>query len=292
MKLTFRQLKYLQSLKSDYDRLKSGKDSLLQLLTESELPEMVYNSNAIENSTLTLSDTEKILLDQEVSRDLNLREVYEAKNLARLNEYMYDKAVFTDITPDLIKLIHQMLIGVINDAIAGRFRTKGEYVRVGTHIAPAPEQVEGMLQNALWQYNSEHSLHFLDQIARFHLEFETIHPFNDGNGRVGRILINWQLARLGFPPIIVRNKGKEKYYNTFGVYRFNQETGDLTHLLYLALSESLHKRLAYLRGNVIIPLSEYAKDQGIIAPIILNKARRQTIPAFREKGVWKIGIKT
>src|SRR3989339_82354 len=100
MKLTLRQLKYLQKLKSDYDRLRVGKDSLLQLLTESELPEMVYNSNAIENSTLTLPDTEKILLDQEVSRDLNLREVYEAKNLARLNEYMHDKAVTTDITPD------------------------------------------------------------------------------------------------------------------------------------------------------------------------------------------------
>jgi Fic family protein len=291
MKLTSRQLKYLQSLKSDYDRLKIDKDPLLELLTESELPEMVYNSNAIENSTLTLSDTEKILLDQEVSRNLNLREVYEAKNLARLNVYMHDKAIFTNITPELIKLIHQMLIGVINDTIAGSFRTKGEYVRVGTHIAPAPEQVDGMLQNALREYNTEHSLHFLDQISRFHLEFETIHPFNDGNGRVGRILINWQLARLGFPPVIIRNKGKEKYYDTFGKYRSNQEIGGLTHLLYLALTESLHKRLAYLRGNTIIPLSEYAKLEGVITPIVFNKARRQTIPAFREKGVWKIGVK-
>src|SRR3989339_2219417 len=100
MKLTIRHKKYLEKLRSKYQELKSGKESLLRLLTESELPEMVYNSNAIENSTLTLPDTEKILLDQEVSRDLNLREVYEAKNLARLNEYMHDKAVTTDITPD------------------------------------------------------------------------------------------------------------------------------------------------------------------------------------------------
>lgn len=291
MKLTSRQLNYLQVLKSDYDQLKTGKDSLLELLTESELPEMVYNSNAIENSTLTLPDTEKILLDQEVSRDLNLREVYEAKNLARLNEYMHDKSSTTEITSDLVKLIHQMLIGVINDDIAGRFRTKGEYVRVGTHIAPPPEQVEGMIQNALCTYSSDHTFHFLSLIARFHLEFETIHPFNDGNGRVGRILINWQLARLGFPPIIIRNKGKEKYYDTFGIYRVNQNIDSLTHILYLALTESLHKRLAYLRGYSIISLSDYAKSQKTILPIILNKARRQTIPAFREKGVWKIGVK-
>lgn len=292
MRLTSRQLKYLQSLKFDYDRLKTGKDSLLELLTESELPEMVYNSNAIENSTLTLPDTEKILLDQEISRDLNLREVYEAKNLARLNKYMHDKAVATDITLDLIKFIHQMLIGIINDSIAGRFREQGEYVRVGTHIAPPPEQVEGMVQSALLEYGSAHSLHFLDQIARFHLEFETIHPFNDGNGRVGRILINWQLVRLGYPPLIVRNKGKEKYYFTFGEYRLSQKTSGLSHLLYLALAESLHKRLAYLRGDSIIILSQYAKSQGVIAPIVFNKARRQTIPAFREQGVWKIGIKS
>jgi Fic family protein len=291
MSLTSNQKKSLQDLKSNYDILKVGKDSLLELLTESELPEMVYNSNAIENSTLTLPDTEKILLDQEISRDLNLREVYEAKNLARLNEYLHTKAMVTDISADLIKLIHQMLIGVINDDIAGRFRGKGEYVRVGTHIAPAPEQVEGMIQNTVREYGSEHTLHFLAQIARFHLEFETIHPFNDGNGRVGRILINWQLARLGFPPIIIRNKGKEKYYETFSQYRFDQNIGGLTHILYLAITESMHKRLAYLRGDSIIPLSDYAKSLKVISPIILNKARRQTIPAFREKGIWKIGVK-
>lgn len=289
MKLTFIQQKYLQTLKSEYDRLKSGKDSLLQMLTEVELPEMVYNSNAIENSTLTLPETERILLDQEISRDLNLREVYEAKNLARLNEYMREKAAPTVITKDLITFIHQMLMGVINDPIAGRFRTSGEYVRVGLHIAPAPEHVDELLAKALLSYDSDHSHHFLERVARFHLEFESIHPFNDGNGRIGRILINWQLARLGFPPLIISNKGKQKYYDTFSAYRVNQNINPLTRILYLALTESLHKRLAYLRGDSILPLTKYADQHNIIAPIMLNKARRQTIPAFRERGVWKIG---
>lgn len=292
MSLTISQQKYLQTLKSDFDRLKSGKESLLRLLVESELPEMVYNSNAIENSTLTLPETEKILLDQEISRDLNLREVYEAKNLARLNEYMQGKVASTGISKELIKLLHQMLIGVIDDSIAGRFRNSGEYVRVGTHIAPAPKDIERLLENAVTGYQSDHTAHFLENIARFHLEFENIHPFNDGNGRIGRIIINWQLARLGFPPLIITNKGKQGYYDTFGVYRARRDIKPLVRILYLALTESLHKRLSYLRSDQIITLTAQAANVGSIAPALLNKARRQTIAAFREKGVWKIGVKT
>ncbi len=291
MKLTIKHKKYLEQLRREYQELKQGRESLLNLLSGSELPEMVYNSNAIENSTLTLPETEKILLDQEISRDLNLREVYEAKNLARIQKYQSEKASTSEITLDLMTLLHQMLIGVINDDIAGRFRHAGEYVRVGLHIAPPPEQIHRLLANAIEEYYTDNQSYFLSKISRFHLEFETVHPFNDGNGRMGRTLINWQLSSLGYPPIIIRNKGKEKYYTTFSDYRYNKDLNSLNHILYLALTESLHKRLSYLRGDKIVRLVDHAKKVGIIAPILLNQARRQTIPAFREQGVWKIGVK-
>ncbi len=291
MKLTIKHKKYLEQLHGEHLKLKIGRESLLNLLSESELPEMVYNSNAIENSTLTLPETEKILLDQEISRDLNLREVYEAKNLARIQKYQSEKASTSEITLDLMTLLHQMLIGVINDDIAGRFRHAGEYVRVGLHIAPPPEQIYRLLANAIEEYYTDSQSYFLSKISRFHLEFETVHPFNDGNGRMGRTLINWQLASLGYPPIIIRNKGKEKYYTAFSDYRYNKDINSLNHILYLALTESLHKRLSYLRGDKIIRLVDHAKNTGVIAPILLNQARRQTIPAFREQGQWKIGVK-
>ena len=108
-----------------------------------------------------------------------------------------------------------MLIGGIDDRIAGRFRRQGEYVRVGTHIAPAPEHVERMMENVLLTYSSDLDSYFLDKIARFHLDFETIHPFCDGNGRIGRVIINFQLLRLGLPRLIVRNSDKERYYRAF-----------------------------------------------------------------------------
>lgn len=280
--------KRIQSLKEEYDRLKIGKASLLKLIDEAEIPESVYNSNAIENSTLTLKETEKILLEMEVSRNVSLREVFEAKNLARIMEYIRDKSQ-EELSKEIILLLHQMLIGNIDDSIAGRFRKKGEYVRIGTCIAASPEHIERMLEEALIEHSSDHITYFLDKIAKFHLDFETIHPFNDGNGRIGRVLINYQLYKLGFPGIIIRDKEKQIYYSSFRQYRDIKITKTMDRIISLALMEALHKRIAYLKGSKIIEATEYAIKIGKPAPVVLNAAKRQTILAFREKGVWKIG---
>jgi len=189
------------------------------LIEEAEVAESVYNSNAIENSTLTLKETERILLDMEVSRDVSVREVFEAKNLARVMAFVREKVGDTDLSKELILLLHEMLLTGINDGIAGRFRGPHEYVRVGSHVAPAPEQVERMVESILADYSADQETYSPDKIARFHLDLETIHPFNDGNGRIGRALMNYQLKRLGFPPIIVRDKEKQTYYDAFTAYR-------------------------------------------------------------------------
>jgi Fic family protein len=278
----------IQELRAKYDSLRKGKELLLVLVDEAEVPEAVYNSNAIENSTLTLKETEKILLDMEVSRKVTVREVFEAKNLARVAGYIRAKSQAKEIDRETILLLHQMLIGGINETIAGCFRATGEYVRVGTHVAPAPEHVERMIEALLIAYSSDLNSYVLDKIAKFHLEFETIHPFIDGNGRIGRVLINYQLQRLGFPGVIIRDRDKSDYYQAFGDYRNKKNTTTMEKILALGLMESLHKRLAYLKSETIIPLADYTKQRKRSGPALSNAARRQKIPAFREKGVWKI----
>ena len=280
--------KRIQELKAEYDSFRKGKESLLVMVDEAEIPEAVYNSNAIENSTLTLRETEKILLDMEVSRDVSVREVFEAKNLARVTGYIRTKSQESEIDKEIILLLHTMLISGINDGIAGRFRAKGEYVRVGTHIAPAPEHVERMIETTLLEYTSDLNSYFLDKIGKFHLAFEIVHPFNDGNGRIGRALVNYQLQRLGFPSIIVRDREKKDYYQAFGDYRDGKNTKTMEKILVIGLIESMHKRMAYLKGETIISLSDYTKKHSLSGPALSNAARRQKIPAFREKGVWKI----
>ncbi len=279
----------IQVLKVQYDQLCKGKESLLKLIDESELPESVFNSNAIENSTLTLKETERILLEMKISRNVSVREVFEAKNLAQVMGYIKTKVIDTELSNELILLLHKMLMGNIKDAVAGRFRIKGEYVRVGTHIAPAPEHVERMMEAILLEFSSDHVNYFADKIAKFHLDFETVHPFCDGNGRIGRVIISYQLARLGFPNIIIRDKEKLLYYKAFGEYKNSKNTKIMEKIITLALTESLHKRIAYLQGDTIIPVADFAKTNNKSIHALLNAARRQTVPAFREKGVWKFG---
>lgn len=279
----------IKTLKKEYEQLKSGKSALLQLLREAELPELVYNSNAIENSTLTLKETERILFEQEVMREVSVRELFEAKNLARVVEYL-DTKPDIELTIENILLLHRMLLGGINDSIAGRLRKENEYVRVGSHIAPAPEHLQQLLDNLLTEYHSSHDQYFLENIAHFHAEFERIHPFCDGNGRIGRVLVNMQLAKAGYPPIIIRNKGKTSdYYPLFQKYQETNEYDGMVDLFALALQESLHKRLAYLKGLTIEKLADFAHANGLAVNAQLNAAKRQTIAAFREKGIWKIG---
>ena len=279
----------IKSLKIEYDRLRRGKESLIKIIDESELSESVFNSNAIENSTLTLKETERILLELEISRNVSVREVFEAKNLAKVMEYTRGKALESDLSREMILLLHKMLINNIDDGIAGRFRTTGEYVRVGTHIAPAPEHVERMIEAILLEFAADHLNYFTDKIAKFHLDFETIHPFCDGNGRMGRVIINYQLMRSGFPTIIIRDKEKRIYYSSFGEYHDSKNQKTMEKIITFALTESLHKRIAYLRGEEIRPLADFAKVHKKSINALLNAAHRQTIPAFREKGVWKIG---
>jgi Fic family protein len=286
MKLT--RLQRISELFAQYQLKSKDKESLLSMLDDVEIAERVYNSNAIENSTLTLPETEKILLQMEISRHITLREVFEAKNLAQVYGYVKNIAPQQSLNIEMILLLHKMLVTNIRDEVAGRFRQKGEMVRVGNHIGLPPEFIEKRIQEILIQYNSEINKPFIHRIAKFHVEFESIHPFIDGNGRIGRVLNNYLLLKEGFPPMIVRNKEKELYYTALRSYDDSHNDKPMIRIVELSVLESMHKRLAYLEGCEIIPLSQYAKTNKKTLHTLLNAARRQTIPAFREKGVWKI----
>lgn len=278
----------IDALARDYRELAKGRGHILHDIAVAEIPEMVYNSNAIENSTLTLKDTEDILLRDIVRKDRDIREVFEAKNLSRIME-----SILADPSRPLsIPLVlewHKTLLSGISDAWAGRFRSGKEWVRVGAHIGANPDFVPSLMDETLARFNADSDEWFLSRIAWFHAEFETIHPFCDGNGRLGRVLINQQLMRLGYPPVIVKNKGKKTdYYPLFARYLTTGKADGFTGLLALLLIESLHKRIAYLTSRRMVPLSGWAKTAKLNPSAVLNKAKRQTIPAFRVREKWMI----
>ena len=181
----------IKSLRERYYSVSTGKESLLTLITEAEVAEQVYNSNAIENSTLTLEETEKILLQIDLDRYISGREIFEAKNLAQVVSYTDLRSKEQELSLDMILLLHKMLISNIRDDIAGRFREGNEYVRVGSHIAPGPDEVTDRLENMMSKYNATSHENIIKRIAALHLTFEYIHPFIDGNGRIGRVINNY-----------------------------------------------------------------------------------------------------
>ncbi|OGH78317.1 MAG: cell filamentation protein Fic [Candidatus Magasanikbacteria bacterium RIFOXYC2_FULL_40_16] len=266
-----------------------GKQELLKLLSESEVAEQVYNSNAIENSTLTLEETEKILLQIDLDRYITEREMFEAKNLARVVSYIDQRAKEQELTPEVILSLHKMLIANIRDDIAGRFRKDNEFVRVGSHIAPNPNEVVGRMEKMLSEYNATSHENIIKRIAKLHLAFEYTHPFCDGNGRIGRVINNYLLIREGFVPINIKFIDRNKYYEAFREFDANGTTVIMEEIVGKALTNSYYKRLAYLKGAQIMTLAEYAKVNKISHSNLINKATRQTIEAFLEKGVWKIG---
>jgi len=280
----------ISSLRERYYKASIGKDALIKLVSEAEVAEQVYNSNAIENSTLTLEETEKILLQIDLDRYISEREIFEAKNLAKVVSYIDKRAKEQELTLDVILLIHKMLILNIRDEIAGRFRQDNEFVRVGSHIAPNPKEVIERLEKMLAEYNAMSSENIIKRIARLHLSFEYTHPFCDGNGRIGRVINNYLLIREGFVPINIKFIDRKKYYEAFREFDTNGATDIMEEIVGKALTNSYYKRLAYLESKKIVSLAEYAKSQKISHSNLINKAVRQTIEAFLEKGVWKIGI--
>lgn len=277
----------IDALVERYRALVADHPEALEQIALAEVAEAVQQSNAIENSTLTLADTERILAGRLPSGEHELREVYEARNLAAVTVQLTTTS--EPLTTDLMLRWHGMLLAGIREDAAGRFRRAGEWVRVGGHLGANPEFVSGLVSDALARYRTDVSSGFLEAIARFHCEFEVVHPFVDGNGRVGRVLINRQLQDLGLPPVIVRARNRRvDYYPLLDGYAKTDRHDGMTRLLALLLLESLHKRIALITSPRVIPLADWARTNGVRGNIATNKAKRQTIPAFRLRDRWMI----
>ncbi len=277
-------------LRGRYYEASSGKEALIKLIAEAEVAEQVYNSNAIENSTLSLEETEKILLQIDLDRYITERELFEAKNLARVVTYIDKRAKEQELTLEVVLSLHKMLISNIRDDIAGNFRKENEFVRVGSHIAPDPKDVIPRLDKMLVEYNASNGDTIVKRIAKLHLNFEYIHPFVDGNGRIGRVLNNYLLIREGFVPINIKFIDRKNYYEAFREFDEKNTTKIMEEIVGKALTNSYHKRLAFLEGKNIITLAEYAKINKESHANLINKAGRQSIEAFLDKNIWKIGV--
>ena len=280
--------KRIQALQTEYARLMHEHPRENYEITLAEIPEMVYHSNAIENSSLTLEDTEDIIEEGRIRRGAKVREIYEAKNLADVIHIVIENPRQKLSLPYILSL-HRLLMSGIDDRAAGRFRMGGEQPIFGQGIGANPDFTSSLVSQLIDQYKNDRRRYFLEKIAYFHAEFEDIHPFVDGNGHIGRVLINQQLQALGYPPIIIQSKNKDvDYHELFDNYHRDESLEEFVQLFMYAIIESLHKRITLLSNSKTITVREWAEQNKVAQNAALNKARRQTIPAFRQNKVWLI----
>ena len=171
-----------------------------------------YHSNAIEGSTLTYAETYAILYNDNSFKieGKEPREIYEAINHKKALELVLQSIENKeDFDERIIKKINETINKDIKDT-AG-YRTVQVFIRGSEHIPPSPEKIPNLMNYFIYNYNHD-TEDIYTKIAKYHIEFEKIHPFEDGNGRTGRLLINYELIKNDLPPIVITKDDRVKYF--------------------------------------------------------------------------------
>ncbi len=201
--------KKLEKIKNSFQK-EWGKypESVKEKLKEEISIAFTYNTNAIEGSTITLEEAKEIIRDK-ISPNKPLRDVKETEAHSKVFLEMLDKK--EKISNKLLLRWHKNIFGETKQDIAGKYR---EYlVRIADHLAPDWQDVK-KLMNKLVEFMNKNKVgtNAVEFAARVHYRFEKIHPFGDGNGRIGRLLMNNILWHSDYPMLIIEYKKRKSYY--------------------------------------------------------------------------------
>lgn len=206
-------------------------------LNEEFITEFTYNSNAIEGNTLTLRETDLVLrgltIDQKPLKDhleaVGHKEAFDfVCSLVKNN---------SSLTQSVIQQIHYLVL-------ADKKEDRGVYRKIPVRIVAAkhavaePYLIQPKMEELLINFNNSKE-NIITKLAKFHIEFESIHPFIDRNGRTGRLLVNLELMKAGFPPINIKYADRNAYYNAFDTYHTKNNLKPMETIFAKALLERL-----------------------------------------------------
>lgn len=208
----------IDSLKKRIDKYRPFSKELADSLHEKLVVEWTYNSNAIEGNTLTMSET-KVVLEGITIGGKTMVEHLEIINhrdaILFIEDLVSNKEPISEWN---IKNIHSLILKEIDNKNAGRYRTENVLISGAKHIPPKHYEIIDLMQELIEEYkNNWKDYHPVVRATLLHGEFVKIHPFIDGNGRTSRLLLNFELMRKGYTPIIIKNEDRAKYYEVLDI---------------------------------------------------------------------------
>lgn len=209
-------LTLIDKKKKKLDNRRPLTEGEIKRLNEEFTVEYTYNSNAIEGNTLTLRETDLVLRGLTIDRK-PLKDHMEAVGHKEAFEFVSELVKQNEpLSERIIKQIH-FLVLVGNKDDRGVYRRVPVRIMGAKHEPVQPYMIEPKMEELLKKL-MEGKEHIITKLARFHIEFEGIHPFIDGNGRTGRLLVNLELMKAGYPPIDIKFTDRMEYYKAFDEY--------------------------------------------------------------------------
>ena len=210
--------KKLDELKLKLDSFRPLDSSIVKNLHEDLVLRWTYHSNAIEGNTLTLKET-KVALEGITIGGKTLREHFEAINHKDAILFMEDLAQKEErLSEYSIKQIHSLILKNIDDENKGKYRKTNVIISGAEHKPPQSFEVQSKMEEFIKNYNEKVTkLHPIELASFVHIEFVKIHPFIDGNGRTSRLLMNLELIKAGFPPVVIKLEDRLEYYKALDI---------------------------------------------------------------------------
>ena len=246
-------------------------EGILKKLESNLKTNFIYNSNAIEGNTLTLKETDIILRYGVTVKGKSLKEHEEVKEQEYAINFL--KEVIKTNESLSLRLIRKFNALVLNDDIEnrGKFKKSNNEI-LGTGFETTPYYlVEEKLTELIEKFNSSENNDLIMKVACFHADFEKIHPFIDGNGRTGRLLLNLELMKNGYPITVIRNEEREKYYTALETAQAKADYRLLTDFIEKSIENTFWIYYKYFDKNTKIKFEEYLKNKGINPKKIYHK---------------------
>jgi len=235
----------IDELKGKLDAEPVLSDGELDRLNEQFMIDYIYNSNAVDDNTLTLSETVLVIMEGVAIHKKPLRCHIQAVGHKHAYEYVVDVAKDTSgLSEDIIKEIHSL-------ALLEDYRNKGKYREI---------QVPIQMENILKAY-AEDTRHPIIKIADFHIKFEQVHPFVDGNGRTGRLIMNLELIKAGYAPVNIKFKDRDSYMSCFKDAVTSDDTLKFTKMMANYELEELEH--IYALSQEKLEVQRYKKENGL-----------------------------